>query len=398
MHHFLRLTLLLCSLGLWAQSPPSFSYQAVVRDANNRLVQNDTLGVEIRIMKQNPNGSILLIETHQVLSNTNGLISLEVGMGNATLGGLSTISWTNGPYFLQSSIDLNGGNNYTLSQTTQLLSVPFALHANIADSLAGFDPNNAGGGNPTPETDPIFNASLAAGISGADTAYWNGKQDEIVAGSGLSWNGDTLNASLSGAESDPIFGASVAGGITSSDTAYWNDKQSKFIAGSGVSWHGDTLRSTVSGAARDFYLGQDTLGGIVFYLYWGDDGEQHGFVVSKTEAILPWQYNASSLGTSSTIDGAANTISMAGTPGATWVNSLGTGWYIPAAEELALLHQHRYFANKGLISGGNTPINLNQLYFSSTEQNASWVYVLTRTGLTTSSKTGNQRFRAIKEF
>ena len=55
------------------------------------------------------------------------------------------------------------------------------------------------------ETDPIFNASVAKGIKSTDTAYWNNKLDSYT-------------------ETDPIFNASVAKGIKSTDTAYWNNK------------------------------------------------------------------------------------------------------------------------------------------------------------------------------
>ena len=48
---------------------------------------------------------------------------------------MSGISWSNDNYFLQVGMDSNGGTNFITMGTTQLLSVPYALHAKTADSV-----------------------------------------------------------------------------------------------------------------------------------------------------------------------------------------------------------------------------------------------------------------------
>ena len=69
------------------------------------------------------------------------------------------------------------------------------------------------------ESDPVFNTSLAKGITALDTAYWNRKLNPADTIS-LSARIDTK---LSGyTESDPVFNTSLAKGITAQDTAYWN--------------------------------------------------------------------------------------------------------------------------------------------------------------------------------
>jgi hypothetical protein len=55
-----------------------------------------------------------------------------VGQGTAPTGTFSTINWGGGSYFL--GIELNSGSGYVAMGTTQLLSVPYALHANTATS------------------------------------------------------------------------------------------------------------------------------------------------------------------------------------------------------------------------------------------------------------------------
>ena len=124
--------ILLISATVWAQSPDQISYQAVIRDGNNALVTSTTVGVQISILQGSANGSAVYVESHTPSSNANGLVSLQVGTGTILSGNFSTIDWANGPYFIQTETDPTGGTNYTISGTSQILSVPYALHATTA--------------------------------------------------------------------------------------------------------------------------------------------------------------------------------------------------------------------------------------------------------------------------
>lgn len=135
---------LLLSLGMFAQSTQAFSYQSIIRDADNNLVKNAEVGMYITLMQGAPGTTNIYNETQTVTTNENGLLTTTIG--NST--GFSDINWTNPPYFLTVYIDLNGGTDYTIEFTTQLLSVPFALHAISAESITG----------ELNETDPAFNA------------------------------------------------------------------------------------------------------------------------------------------------------------------------------------------------------------------------------------------------
>ena len=130
------LSILFISATTFAQAPQNMSYQAVIRDANGLLVESKVVGVQISILQGSINGTPVYVETHTPTTNANGLMSFEVGNGTVVSGDMSTIDWANGPYFIQSETDPNGGSNYTISGTSPLLAVPYALHANVADSLA----------------------------------------------------------------------------------------------------------------------------------------------------------------------------------------------------------------------------------------------------------------------
>jgi hypothetical protein len=119
----------LISATLWAQAPQSFSYQAVVRSANNELVVNKPVGMKISLLQGSENGPVAYTETHTPTSNANGLVSIAIGAGTKVTGNFATIDWSKGPYFVKTETDPTGEISYTLTSVSQLLSVPYALYA-----------------------------------------------------------------------------------------------------------------------------------------------------------------------------------------------------------------------------------------------------------------------------
>ena len=126
---FTLVAAIVLSANVWAQSPEKMSYQAVVRDANNTLVASQSVGMQISILQGSANGSPVYVETQSVTSNTGGLVSLEIGSGYVVTGDFTAIDWVTGTYFIKTETDPTGGSNYTITGTSQLMSVPYALHA-----------------------------------------------------------------------------------------------------------------------------------------------------------------------------------------------------------------------------------------------------------------------------
>jgi uncharacterized protein (TIGR02145 family) len=101
------------------------SYQAVIRNASEQLVTTQ-VGMQISLIQGNVDGTVVYSETQTPTPNINGLVTIEIG-GEA---GFDAINWADGPYFIKIETDPAGGTNYTITGTSQLLSVPYALFAN----------------------------------------------------------------------------------------------------------------------------------------------------------------------------------------------------------------------------------------------------------------------------
>ncbi|MBN2214039.1 MAG: hypothetical protein JW723_07335 [Bacteroidales bacterium] len=151
-------TSLLLTANGWAQSPEKMSYQAVIRNSSDELVTNQQVGMQISILQDSATGTAVYVETQTPATNGNGLVSIEIGNGTVLSGDFATIDWTSGPYFIKTETDPSGGTSYTITGTSQLLSVPYALHAKTAETITGA----------LTETDPVFTASQAANINATD--------------------------------------------------------------------------------------------------------------------------------------------------------------------------------------------------------------------------------------
>ncbi|HNS17016.1 MAG TPA: tail fiber domain-containing protein [Bacteroidales bacterium] len=121
-----------CSLQ--AQAPPSFKYQAVVRDKSGQVVANQHITLRISILQSGVDGPEIYSELHSVATSELGLINVEVGRGKDPTGSLAAIGWGSGSHFLRIEMDPSGGMDFELVGVSQLLSVPYALYAEQAGS------------------------------------------------------------------------------------------------------------------------------------------------------------------------------------------------------------------------------------------------------------------------
>jgi len=497
--------------SVFAQTPEKMSYQAVIRNSSNQLVTNQLVGMQISILQGSANGTAVYVETQTPNTNANGLISIEIGNGSVVSGNFADINWANGPYFIQTETDPTGGTNYTITGTSQLLSVPYALHAKTAESVTGgiaeTDPvytnsqavnitatditnlSNLSGTNSgdqdisgitvnklaiqdtaaqiradipdvsnfiSTEADPVFSAwdkdyndlsnkptiptVYNSAVTFTGTAVGSSPQTVRLNQSGnktitinqadvsgfisteadpvfTAWDKSTgisitesqisdLDHFTTADETDPIFGASVASGITGTDITNWNNKQDQLVAGTNISIVGNTISAT---SGSTLAIGQSYQGGIIFWL---DDTGQHGLIAAtadQSEGITWYNGTYRCTGTTGTglYAGAMNTALIVATQIAdnetgnfaakvcadytVTVSGVTYGdWYLPSRYELNLLYQQRN-AVGGLASA---------YYWNSTESGSNFAYGLDlgNGGYINAGKASTFMVRAIRAF
>jgi hypothetical protein len=111
------------------------NYQAVARNASGGVLASQSIKVRFSILTGSATGIVRYSEIHTTTTTAQGLFTLVVGKGSPQAGTFASIDWSTANHYLQTEIDVSGGNNFVSIGTTPLYSVPFALYA--ANNMVG---------------------------------------------------------------------------------------------------------------------------------------------------------------------------------------------------------------------------------------------------------------------
>jgi uncharacterized protein (TIGR02145 family) len=268
---------MLLALSIQAQAPQKFSYQTVIRNSSNQLLIGQTVSIKISILQGSANGSAEYAETHTPQTNANGLATLEIGGGTLLSGNFANINWANGPFFVKTETDPNGGNNYTITNTSQLLSVPYALHTeginyrvsasddtlyignggyvivpgiSAANSSGGGNGGDGGGGSAGTSTGTTAHTCGTTNVVNSNLTYNSVIDQEgniyktIVIGT-QEWMAENLNTSVY------RNGAPIVTGLSASQWAATS-------SGAWAYYNGDSTRMCPYGKLYNFYACSDS--------------------------------------------------------------------------------------------------------------------------------------------
>ncbi|MBK9630352.1 MAG: hypothetical protein IPO62_04680 [Saprospiraceae bacterium] len=121
--------------------PAKFNYQVSIRDANGDAISDRNVSFRIFIL-ENPNApsSFVYSEEHRNKQTKFGTVSLAIGDGANKNTTIESLSFQTKSYHLRVEIDENNDTNYKELNTTQLISVPYAMAASqISQNGAGKD-------------------------------------------------------------------------------------------------------------------------------------------------------------------------------------------------------------------------------------------------------------------
>jgi len=400
-------TMLILSSAIFAQVPQQLSYQAVVRNSSNTLVTNTQVSVLISIT--NAGGTSFYTESQTPTTNANGLFSIAIGTGTPLTGSLSTVDWGKGGYYIKSQIDPSGGTNYTITGSSQLLSVPYALYAangvapgkNVGD-MQYWDGSKwvavAAGSNGSSLTlcngIPQWGACILPNslptvktiaislpynrVPGSEVGEITSTGGSSITAKGFVWS---RNPNPTLADNIDTGSFSRVNIVDSFSTLLWDSFSYNstyyfraYATNSAGTAYGNQITITTGSNpyVTTYSLGQSYGGGIIFYL---DSLKQHGLIAALSDASggVQW-YNGGYIATNaldSTIGGGqANTtaiinVQSAGTYAANVASQTANGysdWYLPSKAELALMYTNLHVKGLGGFVGN--------YYWTSTEYNA----------------------------
>ena len=392
---------ILMTSSLFAQAPNKMSYQAVIRNNTNALVANQAVGMRISILQTSPSGTAVYVETQTPSTNTNGLVSIEIGGGAVVSGNFSNINWANGPYFVKTETDPNGGTSYNITGTSQLLSVPYALYAENCGGLGNIV-------TPTLTTNAVTGITSNSATFGGAISNANGNQimergivystspnptlgsNKIMIGSGIG-TFDTISG----------FVYQYAHLLNPNTTYY---ARAYAVTENNISFYGNEVSFTTLSVGQ---VGPG--GGIVFFNKGNSTGgwQYLETATSDQSTGIAWGCDGTSIpGTQLTVgSGEANTsLIVAGCNEASFAAkicdnlSLGgqSDWFLPALDELYLVY-------KNLHQNGQGNFNGSWGYWSSSDYTTSMAFFINFTngnynGLSGGYKNISYNVRAVRAF
>lgn len=125
--------LLLIPFGTLAQTPKGFNYQAVIRNAAGNLITTQQVSIKISLLNGSATGFSQYVEQHDIATNGYGVASIVIGEGMPISGTYDSLSWSSVDYYLKTELDIQGNGNFLLMGTTELVAVPYAVHAESAN-------------------------------------------------------------------------------------------------------------------------------------------------------------------------------------------------------------------------------------------------------------------------
>ena len=131
----LLLVHVLFTVFVMAQAPGAINYQGVARNSVGNVLPNQEISLRLTIHDGSAAGPVIYQETRKMKTNLFGLFTIAIGSNGASgvTGTVTDIDWsTGGGKYLQVEMDPKGQSSFINMGASELLSVPFALHAHKA--------------------------------------------------------------------------------------------------------------------------------------------------------------------------------------------------------------------------------------------------------------------------
>jgi len=255
LQHLAQYVLIALAMGATAQQ--GINYKAIVKDGGGNIVANQNISIQFQILK-GAGLSLQYQETHNPITDANGIVIVNIGKGSIDSGVYADIDWSTDDHFLNVQIDT--GSGLTDLGTTQFMAVPYALQASKASNVTGLEALDEGNGIGWRliGRDPTSYGSL--GLDAKDLSYSNATSTifgatgdySMALGAFTEASGDyslaTGNSTKSLAQMSTAMGAnSIASGTISTALGWGTMASGNYAMSMGIATKAESYVSNVLG-------------------------------------------------------------------------------------------------------------------------------------------------------
>ena len=137
MKQLITLVLLFVATLTFAQTR-GINYKAKLADNAGITLANQNATVQFSIYEGNMGNNLVYQEEHTTTTDANGIVILNIGEGTNLQGDFTTINWGFDTHWLKTEVDT--GSGFVEIGNTEFKTVPYALHAQTAETSGSSSP------------------------------------------------------------------------------------------------------------------------------------------------------------------------------------------------------------------------------------------------------------------
>ena len=161
---FMCILFMLLQISFAQSGYEKINYQAILRATNGQLLSDAEVSLRIRILNgMYPGGSEVYSEFFELVTTYNGLISIEIGGGD--IEKYAEIDWGVYDLYIETAVSFYGNEgDYTVVGATEIVSVPYALHAKTSEIARSVSYENI--------TDKPFDVYKIGDVAQGGVVFW----------------------------------------------------------------------------------------------------------------------------------------------------------------------------------------------------------------------------------
>ena len=163
-----------------AQAPQGFNFQGIALDSTGYVVTSKLVSLRFSISTDSLGNSVSYRESTSSQTDKYGQFTTVIGSGVPSIGRFNSIIWSSGNLYMKTEIDISNTGKYVVTGLSRLLSVPYALQANLAGNIASDNYGNTKAGSSALDNNKVSSTNGTVAIGDSALKYNYGIENTAI--------------------------------------------------------------------------------------------------------------------------------------------------------------------------------------------------------------------------